>query len=601
MSTSALRVATRHAGVPLALIAIGLVANTNLYWLYLATSGVIAYVLTAALNLSYGYAGIFNMSIVMIYGLGAFISVYAEVHLHMNFWLTIPFAVLICALTSVIIALPARRLNELFLAIETLAFALALGELLKNWDEFSGGTVGVYAVPVPSFFNVELLGGRLPYYWLCAIGAWIAFEIMIRVKQSGLGRQFVALREGPRVLGAVGASPGSVGIAAFAISGALAGLGGVLLARFHLFISLDAFGFERITTLLLATILGGAGKLWGPFFGVVALVAMDELSIATGQDNNLIFGVAILALVVIGHGGVAGGVESLYHAVRNRVLGRAVVRSAVAAISKATVFEQDEAQSEERVGGQLTVTNVGVAFGGTVAVNGVTMHVTAPEVVGLIGPNGAGKTSLVNAISGDVRATGSIKLNDVELVGMRQEDVVRLGVGRTFQSPQIVPELTLVENLMLAHDSRDKVGFVRQTFHTRLARTREATARAQALELLRDFDLADRADQLAHEQTYGVLRIVEVARNLMLDPKFLLLDEPGAGLTEAEREELAAHIQQLRARGIGVLLIDHNMPLILAACDRVFVMDAGQVIAEGTPNDVLSDVQVISAYLGVPG
>ncbi len=595
---TALNRSARYVGVPLALVAIGLIANTNLYWLYLATSGAVAYILTAALNLSYGYAGIFNMSIVMTYGLGAFVSVYAESRWGLNFWLTIPLAVAFCGLISAGIALPSRKLNELFLAIETLAFALALSELIKNWKSFSGGSDGVYAISVPSFFGTDLLGGRLPYFWVCAVGAWIAFEILFRVKSSGMGRQFVALREGPRVLSAVGASPGSVSIAAFAISGALAGLGGVLLARFHLFISLDGFGFERITTLLLATILGGAGRLWGPLFGVVALVALDEVATATGQDHNLIVGVAILLLIVIGHGGIAGALARGWQTVRRLVPRRRV--AAEVQVRPAGVGSSAVGARVAPSGGRLVVSDVRVAFGGTVAVNGVSLEVRAGEVVGLIGPNGAGKTSLVNAISGDVRAEGSVVLNGEEILGRRPEDVVRQGVGRTFQSPQMVPDLTLVENLMLAHDGHGGVGLVRQTFHTRGARKQEARARSEALSLLADFDLHLHADEAAHQQTYGVLRIAEVARNLMLSPSFLLLDEPGAGLTELEREELAAHIQQLRLRGLGVLLIDHNMPLILAACDRVYVMDAGQVIADGAPSDVLANDSVITAYLGVP-
>lgn len=590
MSLGAVR---RYAMVPAALIVIGMVASSDSYWMLLATSAAISYILTVAFNISYGYAGIFNMSIVAVYGIGAFTSVYAEVHLGWNFWLTVPFAVAVSSLVSITIALPSRRLNELFLAIETLAFGLAVGELIKNWDAFSGGSNGVYVIPVPSIFGTKLVGGQLPYYWLCAVGAVVAFEIARRVNDSGMGRQFVALREGPRVLASVGSSPGSISLAAFGLSGALAGLAGVLFGRFQLFISLEGFGFQQLTILLLATILGGAGYLWGPAVGVVVILLMDEFSIATSQDWELIFGATILVLIVLGRGGVAGVGTRLA-----RRLGRRTRPSA----PPQERAPQPAPGRVVRLGGRLVVDNVRVAFGGTTAVAGVCLEVGSGEVVGLIGPNGAGKTSLVNAISGDVTVTsGTITLDGSPILGRTQEAIVRRGVGRTFQTPQFVPDLTVVENLMLARDGVGRAGLLHQLFHTPLAKRVERDARREAIALLGDFGLTAKANEPASEQTYGVLRIAEVARNLMLDPSFLLLDEPGAGLTELEREELAEHIRRVRDRGIGVLLIDHNLPLILSTCDRVYAVDHGAVIADGTPKVVLGHADVITAYLGSTG
>jgi len=592
--SSLLRGMRRYATVPAALIVIGLVASNNAYWMLLATSAAISYILTVAFNVSYGYAGIFNMSIISVYGIGAFTSVYTEVHLDWNFWITMPFAIAVSALISIAIAFPSRRLNELFLAMETLAFALAVTEVIKNWEQFSGGSNGVYAVPVPSIFGTELLGRHLGYFWLCAAGATLAYEIARRVSDSGMGRRFVALREGPRVLASVGSSPGSISLAAFGLSGALAGLAGVLFGRFQLFISLEGFSFQQLTLLLLATILGGAGYLWGPAIGVVVLLLMDEFSIATSQDWELIFGITILVLIALGRGGVAGVLSRLASTVRHR--------AAPAASSRSAPVTRTASDRSVRAAGSLAIDNVRVAFGGTTAVAGVSLKVSPGEVVGLIGPNGAGKTSLVNAISGDVKvSSGTITLDGSPLLGRTREAIVRRGVGRTFQSPQFVPDLTVVENLMLAHDGIGRVSLLRQMFYTPQAKRVEREARRDALGLLNDFGLIARADEPASAQTYGVLRIAEVARNLMLDPSFLLLDEPGAGLTEWEREELAEHICRVRDRGIGVLLIDHNLPLIRSTCDRIYAVDHGSVIAEGTPDEVIGHADVITAYLGTAG
>jgi ABC-type branched-subunit amino acid transport system ATPase component len=249
---------------------------------------------------------------------------------------------------------------------------------------------------------------------------------------------------------------------------------------------------------------------------------------------------------------------------------------------------------------RVDVRGVSVAFGGTTAVDDVSLDFGTGEVVGIIGPNGAGKTTLLNAITGDVRATGSIRLGEKEILGTTPQALVRAGIGRTFQNPKVIPELTLLENVMLAGDGIGKVGWLRQSILSPAARAQALRARERATTLLRELSLESRATSLAGDQPYGVLRLVEIARNLMLDPAFVLLDEPGAGLTEFEREEVAATVRGLSARDIGVVLVDHNLALINAACDRIYVLDSGHVIAEGPPAEVFARQHVITAYLGVP-
>jgi branched-chain amino acid transport system permease protein len=590
-------------GPPLLLVVVGLTTSGNEYYLHLATAAAIAYVLTASFNLIYGYGGIFNLSIIITYGLGAFTSVWLEVKFDMSFWLATVVAILVTAALSVLIALPSSTLNELFLAIQTLAFALALAEVLSQWDEFTGGTVGIYLIPSPSFFGTDLIGGLPAFYWLTAVAVGLVAELMRRIHRSGVGRRLVALREGPRVLASVGVSPASTRLLAFGLSGAMAGLAGVLFAHFQMVIELETFNFNRLAALLLATILGGAGFLYGPLVGVLALMLMDELSLATSQAQDLIYGIGVLVLVLATRGGIAGAVERVVRRLTGRrrepepELDLATAGGDPAAAIRAVAAPGVAPGGPAR---ELAVRDLRVAFGGTVAVDDVSIVVRTGEVVGLIGPNGAGKTTLLNAITGDVRvAGGSLTLDGGSLLGIRQQDVVRRGVGRTFQSPKVIPELTLLENLMIAGDARGGAGWIRQVANSPRNRRIERETRERALSLLADFSLAARANHRAADQPYGVLRLVEVARNLMLDPAFILLDEPGAGLTEFERDEIAATIRSLSERQIGVVLVDHNMLLITSACDRVYVLDAGKVIADGPPAEVFAQSGVRAAYLGV--
>jgi ABC-type branched-subunit amino acid transport system ATPase component len=363
--------------------------------------------------------------------------------------------------------------------------------------------------------------------------------------------------------------------------------------------------------LLLAAILGGAGYFLGPVFGVVAILVMDELSLATSQAQDLVYGVGILVLVVLTSGGIAGGLDHLVTWVARRRRPDSVESTDELAPDERISGDEDVvetvthhlADSVKAVHRDLRVDlrGVTVAFGGNTAVDNVSISFSTGEVVGLIGPNGAGKTTLLNAITGDVHATGSIRLGDEEILGAPSQHLVRSGIGRTFQSPKIIPELTLLENVMLAGDGIGKVGWFRQSLLSPAARKQALAGRDRAMTLLADLAVADRATSLAGDQPYGVLRLVEIARNLMLDPAFLLLDEPGAGLTEFEREEVAATVRALGARELGVVLVDHNLPLINSACDRIYVLDHGQVLAEGPPSEVFAQQEVISAYLGVPG
>lgn len=596
---------------PLALIALGLLITGNHYYVHLATAGLIAYILAVSFNLIYGYAGSFNMAHVATYGLGAFTSVYLETHTPLGFWVSLVAAVVVTAALSVLVAVPSRRLGEIFLAIQTLAFALALAELLINWEEFSGGSNGLYAIPSPEIGGTLLLGGELGYFWLVAVSAWLVFELMTRIHRSAMRRKFTALRETPRILSSVGLSPSRTRLLAYAVSGGLAGFAGALFAHFQLVIDLETFSFGRLIALLLAVILGGAGYFWGPVFGVMALLLMDELSLATSAAQDLIYGIGILVLVIVTRGGIAGALASLRSRVfqRRSVIGPDVSRppTTSGAAGAHGLEPADAGQAAAAVavvhrpdrGRTLDFSEVTVRFGGNTAVDGASVTVSTGEVVGLIGPNGAGKTTLLNAATGDaVVASGTVTLDSEDLLGKRQHEVVNLGIGRTFQSPKVIPDLTLVDNVMLGADGRSRSGAFGQTLYLRKAQGDDRLARGRALEILDDFSIGGLANELASSQPYGVLRMVEIARNLMLNPAFLLFDEPGAGLTEFERDEVAKIVRSLSDRGLGILLVDHNLPLISSACDRIYVLQTGRVIASGEPGEVFRQENVIAAYLG---
>jgi ABC-type branched-subunit amino acid transport system ATPase component len=243
----------------------------------------------------------------------------------------------------------------------------------------------------------------------------------------------------------------------------------------------------------------------------------------------------------------------------------------------------------------LRADGVSVAFGGVQALAGVDLAVEAGELVGLIGPNGAGKTTLIDALTGFTPVSGgSVSLSGRRLDRMPPDRRARLGLVRTFQSAEIFAPLTVAEHLLAAADAPGLGGMLRDLVAPRRARAKDV---AVALE---ELGLTAVADRFPDDLSYGQRKLVDLARALAVRPRVVLLDEPAAGLDSTETAELAELLHTVRGRGIGILLIDHDMDLVLEVCDRVYVLDFGRVIGSGTPTEIRTDERVIDAYLGAP-
>ncbi|HEY4296252.1 MAG TPA: ABC transporter ATP-binding protein [Paraburkholderia sp.] len=250
--------------------------------------------------------------------------------------------------------------------------------------------------------------------------------------------------------------------------------------------------------------------------------------------------------------------------------------------------------------GALAVRSLSVRFGGVHALENVSLSVAPGTIVGLIGPNGAGKSTLLNCISGISRPTaGTIELGGESLVGKRPDQIAGMGLGRVFQHPQLIPELSVLENLMVAHHRRLAYSVIGEMIGLPSVRRAEEQARHEAMQVATRVGLAASVDMMTGSLPYGHRKLIELGRVILMGATQLLLDEPIAGLNEAEIEHLGQVVLELRReQGLSVLLVEHNMGLVRRLCDRAFVLDAGNTIAEGTPDEVLNDPRVLLAYLG---
>jgi ABC-type branched-subunit amino acid transport system ATPase component/ABC-type branched-subunit amino acid transport system permease subunit len=591
----------------LAPVVLARLTGIEVVWYRIVATGVCYAMMVLSLNLLMGYAGQISLGHAGLITAGAYASGLLTSRAGLSFAVGLIGAALAGGLIALLIGLPALRLRGLLLAVTTLGFLVVMQDSILPIRWLSGGSAGVTASR-PTFGPISLQHNAdyLAFLLLLLLGFWVLDR---NVTATRLGRSFLGIREDEQVAASYGIDVARTKLVAFVLSGAMAGVAGAAFGHLQGGANASTFGLQFSLSLVAWVIIGGlgsragvvsAGVLFGVFPAIFDQIfkwdLITEFSLTVGA---LLF----LVTVAINPNGFVGSIkekraeEAAKKAKRKLAEGGVEVEDAALPSLPVPPPRHGAPQPGAPV---LEVADVTVRFGGLTAVADASITVNAGEIVGLIGPNGAGKTTLFDAIGGFNRpVSGSFRLAGRELAGLDPHERALAGLGRTFQRTGLAMSLSVRDNLLLAKHALLDYDALLALGRTPRVRAAENAIAVRIDEIIAALGFEPFAELPAKHLSGGQRRILEMACTLATAPDLLMLDEPTAGMAPAAVENLAERLRELRDdHRRTILLIEHHVPLVLDVCDRIYVLDHGIVIAEGTPDEILRDPVVLEAYLG---
>jgi ABC-type branched-subunit amino acid transport system ATPase component/ABC-type branched-subunit amino acid transport system permease subunit len=563
-----------------------------------------------------GYAGQLSLAQYTVAGIGALVSTRLNDAEHIPFELAALLGIAATVPVALLVALPALRARGVNLAVATMGLSVVIFSVVFSNPDYTGGIITGTVVPPPKIFGIDIYVGDHPArYAIVCLAALALLALMVaNLRRGRPGRSLIAVRDNERAAASLGISIVGAKLFAFSVAGVIAGVAGVLLAYETPNVTFSAYDvFASINVVLLA-VIGGIGYISGGILGGAGgsgAAVQSWLSHVFNVTGWFGFGAAVLLVITVifspdgvVHANLEATAKLRARLARGREERRARVRQArIDALlgeepSGAATSGADPASTAivDKVAPKaFELRNVSLRFGGIVALDGVNLSVAPGEVLGLIGPNGAGKTTLIDVSTAFYRHyQGSVLLDGKPIDKLNPVHRARRGVTRSFQSLELFEDLTVAANLRAASDERGLLVWLAD-----LLRPHRGPLSSGATAAVREFDLTDCLAKTPGELPYAQRRLVAIARAVATMPSVLLLDEPAAGLDERSTRELGRLLRRLaREWGMGIILVEHDVPMVLSTCDRVVAIKFGKVIATGTPDEIRNNEEVIAAYLG---
>jgi len=574
--------ATKRSRLVNTLLAVGLLAVCGLLPLIsqgtynFARYGVaLAYVMAAVgLNLAIGFTGELVLGHAVVMAVGAYSAGMLSAHADFPFALAVLGGVAGGVLAGAIIMLPGLRVRGWYLALITMFAVLVLPRVVVLTEVWTGGEFGLTGIKHPA-----VLGYSLPdwvIYEVTLLSLALVSLLIANLVRSGWGYRLRAVRDIGVAAAAVGIRPGRVRFTVYLLASVPAALAGALQAFTDGFVNADSFGMSLTLLLLTGVMLGGAGTLWGPFVGMAPLIALSFWIGPFSVFNAIALGAGLLISAVA----VPDGFVPLIL----RWFVRLTHRSAADLrphVDLAVTRPDDPSTRPPRQFGPeiLTARGITKSFGGVHALQGIDISVRRGELIGLIGPNGSGKSTFLNVLSGFLAPdAGTISFRGEDVTAWRVDELARAGIGRTFQVPQLIDQLTTIENIEIGLVGREKGGLAAALLRLPVDLKRSRLRREAALATFRAMRFVPESlGRPVAELSLGFKRIVEIGRAAVSAPTILLLDEPAAGLNDSERQDLGDRLKEIAARGITILVVEHNVPFVLRVCDSLLLLENGQV------------------------
>ncbi len=553
-------------------------------------------IVAVGLVLLTGVGGLMSFGQAAFVGLGGYATAYLSTATELPGWAAVfggsPWmgllaGIILTASVALLLGLLTLRLSGHYLPLGTIAWSISLYFLFGNLD-FLGGHTGISGIPALTLFGLQMKDGRNFYYLIWAV-VMVVVWLTVNLLDSREGRAIRALKGGVVMAEAMGVDTARSKVVIFLIAALFGCISGWLYAHLQRFVNPTPFSLYMSIEYLFMAVLGGAGHVWGALVGAGVITILKQwlqdwlprLFGASGNFEMIVFGFLLVFVLQRARDGI-------WPILARLIPQRALIRTVAVAEPLPTKGLPDPGQV------LLEASNVVKRFGGLVANNNMNLVVKAGEIMALIGPNGAGKSTMFNCVSGVDRATeGRVLFRGREVTGLCSREIAKLGMSRTFQHVRLLTTMSVLENAAIGAHLRGSKAVLSSMLH--LERAEEMRLLAEAARQIERVGLKDFMFDAAGSLALGQQRTLEIARALCADPCLLLLDEPAAGLRYLEKQALAELLRKLRGEGMGILLVEHDMDFVMGLADRVVVMEFGEKIAEGLPEEVQRNPAVIEA------
>lgn len=539
----------------------------------------------AGVNLLLGYTGLVPFGASVFFGCASYAAAIATLRLMPSEFAGMALATLFALVLGVVIGLIVLRRGGIYFALLTLAFSQIAFEIAFKWTSVTGGENGIQDVPRP------VLANDWAFHIFAVLSVAAALLFLWRLVHAPLGRVFQAVRDNEERTGALGYDVFRYKLTAFVISATLIGYSGALLAFMLRGAYANPLSWQHAADPLLMTVFGGVHHFLGPLWGALTFTLLQDRLSASFENWWLVFAPIIIAFALLSSEGLHGLGQKLF-----RSRGWTLVRPGIP--RRPDVIAPLGEHTVKAAAGRplLSVRGLSKSFGSIVTANDIELDIYPYRLHSLIGPNGAGKTTLFNMLTGNLRAdAGRIEFAGQDVTGLPMHKRIRLGIARSFQIISLFRHLTAFETVRLAVQASSPLRFgIWRDAHS------YDQINARTWSLLGAVGLLDRADQLCSDLSHGEQRLLDIAMTLATEAKLLLLDEPLAGLAEADRRVVASLVRRL-AETHAVVLIEHDIDRVLELSDEITVLHQGRLIVSGSPEEVSRHPEVMEAYLGTAG